>query len=175
MSTFSNTEKLLIAPVIPQNSKILQTLLREILLSALMYDLRLPAPSPRPAGWTVCQLTGLRAGVNAKMIKGIIWIIKCGSLRYFSTVCVLPAVHGGRRAPSLENEQELWCRKLNNVLLWTGSAATCILATKKKIINSKSVCFVKNIWIALVCCRMYFWSWNWAKYYSFLLNHTHLK
>lgn len=44
MSPVNNTEKLLLAPVIPQNSTILQTPLTEILLLAQMYCLRQQTP-----------------------------------------------------------------------------------------------------------------------------------
>lgn len=47
-----STEKSLIAPVTPQNSKILSTLFREILLSVIMYDLRQPAALLSPTRLT---------------------------------------------------------------------------------------------------------------------------
>ena len=47
--------------------------------------------------------------------------LDCGCMRYLSIVSVSPTVDGGRCTPSLEKQQEYRCRKLSNVLLWTGS------------------------------------------------------
>lgn len=50
-------------------------------------------------------------------------------MRYLSIVTVLPAVIGVQPVPGLEKQRVVLAWKLSNVLLWTGSAAKCILAT----------------------------------------------
>ena len=56
-------------------------------------------------------------------------------MSYVSIVSVLPTVDGGGHAPSLEKQAGVPTRKLSNVLLWTGAADKCILATGKKSIS----------------------------------------
>ena len=45
----------------------------------------------------------------------------------YSIFSVFTTVDASRHASSLEREQEYGCRKLNNVLLWIGSAEKHIL------------------------------------------------
>ncbi len=50
-------------------------------------------------------------------------------MSYLSIVSVLPTVDVGQCTPSLERRTGVLAGELNNVLLCSGSAAKCILAT----------------------------------------------
>ncbi len=68
---------------------------------------------------------------RASCLKRIVQVFRRVCVRYFSIVSAAPTVDGGWYLLSLEKQQEYRCRKLNNELLWTCTAAKHIIVSLK--------------------------------------------
>ena len=75
-------------------------------------------------------------------------------IRYSFTVNVSPTADSSQHMSSLTKQQEYWCRKLSNVLLWMEAAAKYTTVVKEHQYQFRAD-YIKNIFTAVLCCQTF--------------------